>query len=80
MRDKKVELTLIDGSIWYVPSSEFSHFDVPEDPVAILSNYIRGSRGPLLQVYSEHTESGLSGEKRYINANFIASVKVTYNN
>lgn len=75
MRQKTVEITLIDGSVWYVPKEEFTHFNVTETPDAIISNYIRGSRGPLLKV---NKLANMTGEVEHINANFILKVKVTY--
>lgn len=77
MRKKTVRITLIDGSEWYVPDSEFSHFNVPETPDAILSNYVRGSRGPFIRVNSMED---FTGEWEHINANFISRFKVTYHN
>jgi hypothetical protein len=74
-RQKTVKLTLIDGSTWFVPESEFISYDVPDNPHSVISSYIRGSRGPLLPVNSLET---MDGEKNHINANYIISVKVTY--
>ena len=75
MREKIVEVTLIDGTTWYVNDDIFMTFNVPEEPKSMISSFIRGSRGPLLKVNTKHT---YDGEDRYINANFIISVKVYY--
>lgn len=66
---------MINGKVWYVPNDEFTHFNVAEHPIAILSNYVRGSRGPFIKVNSE---PDMTGEVRYVNANHIIDVGITY--
>lgn len=75
MRKKVVELKTINGGIWYVPEEEFTSFNVPETPESVISNYIRGSKGPLIKV---NNQADMAGETKYINANFIVEVKITY--
>jgi len=76
MREKLVEVTLIDGTTWYVNDGDvFNTFNVPEDPLSVIASFIRGSRGPFLRVNTKHT---LDGEDRHINANYIISMKIYY--
>lgn len=76
MRKKTVKITLLNNTEWYVPEKEFNTFNVPETPDAVISNYIRGSKGPLIRVNSL---ADMTGEYKLINANYIVEVDITYN-
>lgn len=74
-RAKTVQIKMMNGDLWYVPEEEFSSFGTPEDPYSVISNYIRGSRGPLLKVNSL---ADMTGTESQVNGNLILEVTVTY--
>jgi len=74
MSNTEVKLTMLSGATKYVDIDEFKSLNVSETPKAIISNHIRGSRGPLLKVYDTNE---LTGDHTYINANFIEEVSIT---
>jgi len=75
MQPKTVRITMLDGSQWYVPEDTFVHAGVSERADSIISNYIRGTRGPLLKV---NKNADMSGEYEKVNAHFILSMHVEY--
>lgn len=77
MQNVEVKIKMIDGSEWYVPNHIFNTWNVPEDPKAIIGNYIRGSSGPLIKV---STEPDGKGTVTHVNANFILQIDVKYSN
>ena len=76
MRKATIELTLMNGSSWFLPEEELTSADITETPMAVVNQYLRGSRGPTVRVNSVED---MSGEDVYINVNMISEVRVSYN-
>ncbi|MGE4714583.1 DUF7209 family phage structural protein, partial [Bifidobacterium breve] len=51
-RKKTLEITMVDGSKWFVLDSQLDVGGIPDNPVSLIACYIRGSRGTLLGVTS----------------------------
>ncbi|AGK86831.1 hypothetical protein FDJ58_gp023 [Bacillus phage SIOphi] len=74
-RKKTLEITMVDGSKWFVLDSQLDVGGIPDNPVSLIASYIRGSRGTLLGVTST---AGGPDEGVYVNPELIVSLKVTY--
>lgn len=75
MRKATVEITMLNGGIWFMPEEELVSMGVPETPMAIINQYLRGSKGPTMRVNSV---AEMTGDDVYINVSQISEVSVTY--
>lgn len=75
MRAKNVQLKMNNGDIVYVAQGELQAGGLPIDPVSLIGNYIKGSQGPLLHVFTAVNDGGT---EEWVNPQMISSVTVTY--
>jgi hypothetical protein len=75
MRAKNVVLKMNNGDIFYVAQEELQVGGIAQDPVSLVGNYARGSRGPLLHVY---TAINNGGTEAWVNAKLVSSITVVY--
>lgn len=75
MKDATIEIVTISGTKYYLGKEHLESMGVPDHPKSIISNFIRGSKGPLMTVYDSES---LDGDKKFLNANFIETVHIKY--
>ncbi|AIW03347.1 hypothetical protein CPT_Mater190 [Bacillus phage Mater] len=75
MRQKTIELKMMDGSSFFIDTMDMQTLGIPDNPEAYVNSFLAGSRGPLMQV---NLAVDGAGGKTYINPHMIISVKVTY--
>lgn len=75
MRAQTVELTLVDGSVVFMDTTELEVGGVPTRADSVVGNYVSGSRGILMRT---NTMADGSGDEYFINPRHIVKMKVSY--
>lgn len=75
MRAKNVELKMNNGDIFYVAQAELQVNGLPQDPISLVGNYARGTRGPLLHVFTAVNDGGTEA---WVNPVLVSSITVIY--
>lgn len=74
-RTTTIQLTMINNAIWYVDPSELFMGGIPVDPTSLVGNYIVGTRGPMLHVWSA---AGGTGTEAWVNPKQVVSMTIAY--
>jgi len=70
---KDVEVTLMNGTVEYIPEETFVSAGIADTPESVIGNAVRGSRSPVFHV---NTNADMTGEWLYVIAQNILSFKV----
>lgn len=71
----QVQIKMNDGSIYYVPMTEFNLGGIGEQPQQVIGGYIHGSRPLMLYV---NTLANMTGTWEYVNPKLIISMTPTW--